>query len=227
MTSPYERGERSERDDDTFGTGTMIAGGLLTLMALRKMGPLGLVAAVAGGAYLYNRMKKGEGTAPTSAHVPSRWLRVHRSITIARPRSEVFAYWRDPTLFPQFMKHVESVTETAGDRRHHWVVRGPMGASLEWDAELYDIEQDRRIRWRTVPGADVRSEGTVLFDDAPAAGTEVHLTLTYEAPGGKLGAGIAKLLGEEPDVQARDDLQRLKEILENRPNTGAAGGPLG
>lgn len=224
MTHDFNR--RHEDGSDLLGPGAMIAGGVLALMALRRLGPLGLVAAAAGGAYLYRRMCSGEQAAPGGAHVPSRWLRVHRSVTIRRPRPEVFAYWRDPTHFPLFMRHVESVT-AAGPDRHHWVVRGPLESSFEWDAQLYDIEQDRRIRWRTVPPADVRSEGTVLFDDAPDDATEVHLTLTYEAPGGRLAAQIARLLGEEPDVQAREDLQRLKEILEERPNTGAAGGPLG
>ncbi|SOD97933.1 SRPBCC family protein [Caenispirillum bisanense] len=213
-------------DARPLGTGALVAGGLVALFALRKMGPLGLAAVAAGGAYLYHRMREGDGIAPGAAHKPSRWLRVHRSVTIARPRNEVFAYWRDPTHFPQFMSHVESVT-AAGPDRHHWVVRGPAGTSFGWDAELYDIEQDRRIRWRTVPPADVRSEGTVVFDDAPDDGTEVHLTLTYEAPGGRLGAAIARLLGEEPDVQARDDLMALKRLLEGQPSTGAAGSPLG
>ena len=53
------------------------------------------------------------------------------------------------------------------------------------------------------------------FSDAPGGrGTEVHVTLEYDPPAGRLGRLVAKLFGEEPDVQVREDLRRFKAIME-------------
>jgi hypothetical protein len=55
----------------------------------------------------------------------------------------------------------------------------------------------------------------VRFQDAPAnRGTEVHVDLRYDPPGGKLGSLIAKLFGEEPEQQVKGDLRRFKQVME-------------
>ena len=45
-------------------------------------------------------------------------------------------------------------------------------------------------------------------------GTEVHVDLRYDPPGGALGALFAKLFGEEPGRQIADDLRRFKQVME-------------
>ena len=96
-----------------------------------------------------------------------------------------------------------------------WVVRRPMGQIVEWDAELEDERENERLAWRSAADAQVRNAGEVVFRDAPGGrGTEVHATISYEPPGGRLGHGLAKLWGEDPDRQARDDLRRLKQLME-------------
>ena len=45
-------------------------------------------------------------------------------------------------------------------------------------------------------------------------GTEVHVELRYDPPGGKLGALVAKLFGEEPGQQVEGDLRRFKQVIE-------------
>ena len=47
-----------------------------------------------------------------------------KSITVARPRSEVYAFWRDFENLPRFMHHVESV-QNLGGGRSHWVATAP------------------------------------------------------------------------------------------------------
>lgn len=209
----------SRRDPatDLFTPGA-VAVGLLAVLALRRAGTLGLIGAALGGAWAWQSWRNRTGRVPTHV-LPRLPLSVHRAVAIQRPRSDVFRFWRDPTRFSQFMSHVDEVREIGPDA-HHWIVRGPLGTRLEWDADLVDIREDEHIGWRARPGADVGSEGSVRFTDLPGGGTEVHLTLTYDAPGGKAGAAVARLLGEEPDRQARDDLHRLKRLLEG---TGAGG----
>ncbi len=143
-----------------------------------------------------------------------RGIRVHTGVTIARPVADVYAFWRNFDNLPRFMEHLESVT-TIDDRRSHWVVRAPAGKTVEWDAEIIHEEPNKVIGWRSLPGADVVNAGSVNFDEAPGGrGTEVRVSLQYQPPGGKLGAAIATLFGEEPSQQVREDLRHLKELLE-------------
>ncbi len=143
-----------------------------------------------------------------------RGIRVHTGVTIARPVADVYAFWRNFDNLPRFMEHLESVT-TIDDRRSHWVVRAPAGKTVEWDAEIVHEEPNKVIGWRSLPGADVVNAGSVNFDEAPGGrGTEVRVSLQYQPPGGKLGAAIATLFGEEPSQQVREDLRHLKELLE-------------
>lgn len=140
-------------------------------------------------------------------------LHVAKAVTIRRPRSEVFSYWRDLEHLAQFMHHVESVVALS-DRRSHWVVAAP-GGPLEWDADIVGERAGELLSWRSLEGSEVMNEGTVRFKDAPAdRGTEVHVELSYDAPAGKVGAAIAKLFGEEPGQQLTDDLRRFKQVME-------------
>ena len=45
-------------------------------------------------------------------------------------------------------------------------------------------------------------------------GTRVTVHLQYHPPGGKLGAAVAKLFGEEPNQTIREDLRRFKQLME-------------
>lgn len=139
---------------------------------------------------------------------------VRKSITIGRSPGEVYAYWRRLENLPQFMRHLEEVTEL-DERRSHWVATAPMGMRVEWDAEITDDIEDTEISWRSVPDSTIRHEGTVRFVPAPGdRGTEVHVDLTYQPPAGPVGVAIAKLAGEEPEQQISEDLRRLKQVLE-------------
>lgn len=139
---------------------------------------------------------------------------VQRSITIGRPRDEVFAFWRELTNLPRFMRHVEEVRPMGGSRTH-WRVTAPVGGTVEWDAETTDVRPGEEIAWRSLPGSAVHHAGRVVFRDAPGdRGTEVHVELEYAPPGGALGVALAKLFGEEPRQQIAEDLRRLKQVIE-------------
>ena len=141
-------------------------------------------------------------------------LHITKSVTINRPRAAVYQFWRDFAHLSEFMAHVQSVTPTGGGRSH-WVVSAPAGQTVEWDAEVVQDRPDELVAWRSLEGSDIRHEGTVRFTDAPAdRGTEIHVDLRYDAPAGKAGEAVAKLFGEEPSQQLRDDLRRLKQVLE-------------
>jgi uncharacterized membrane protein len=148
---------------------------------------------------------------------------IGRTVTIGRPREEIYAFWRDFTNLARVMENIERI-DRVDDRRSHWVVKAPAGKTVEWDAVVTDDEAGRLIAWRSVEGADIRSSGRIEFlDAAPGRGTMVRATFSYDPPAGWLGEWIAKLFQREPNVQARRDLRRLKQYLETGEVTSSAG----
>ncbi len=147
---------------------------------------------------------------------------VGRTVTINRPRSEVYAFYRDFTNLAGVMENIERI-DVLDAKRSHWVVKAPAGKTVEWDAVITEDRTDRLIAWESAEGADVRNAGRVEFlDAAPGRGTMVRATITYDPPGGVVGAWIAKLLQREPNVQTRRDLRRLKQFLETGEVTSSA-----
>jgi uncharacterized membrane protein len=138
---------------------------------------------------------------------------VAHSITVNRPREEVYRFWHDFQNLPRFMAHLESVD--VHGRQSHWCAKAPAGMSVEWDAEMIEDVPNERIAWRSLEGAEIPNEGSVQFFDAPGGrGTEIVVELRYRPPGGRLAATFAKLFGEEPNQQIRGDLRRFKQVME-------------
>ncbi|HEY1172463.1 MAG TPA: SRPBCC family protein [Verrucomicrobiae bacterium] len=154
-------------------------------------------------------------------------VKVMRAITIQCPADALYSFWRQVENLPLIMHHLVSVKQISA-RESHWVAKAPMGKTVEWDAEIINETQGRMIAWRTKEGETPAHAGTVRFDPAPGnQGTEVRVTLEYDPPGGKLGALVAKLFGEEPAEQISDDLHRLKALLETGVIPTTKGQPVG
>jgi len=139
-------------------------------------------------------------------------IRIERAMSIDVPAAELYRFWRNFENLPRFMEHLERV-RTTGDRRSHWVAKGPAGTQVEWDAEITADVPDERIEWRSTSG-DVENHGAVYFRPSTGRGTEVLVDLSYKAPGGRLGALVAKLFREEPGQQVAQDLAQFKQVME-------------
>jgi uncharacterized membrane protein len=158
---------------------------------------------------------------------PQHGVRVQQSITINRPPEECYRFWRDLERLPTFMQHLESV-KVLDERRSHWCAKGPAGTKLEWDAELTEDQPGQLLGWRSVKGADVENAGTVRFTPAPGgAGTIVQVQMRYQPPAGRAGALIARLMGEEPSLQIKQDLRRFKQLIETGEIPTTKGQPSG
>jgi uncharacterized membrane protein len=182
----------------------------------------GLLGVLAGGAALAfaarAAMQRGgwsgaQGTGRAHA------MEVEKSIQIAATPDQVYRLWSDYDNFPRFMSMVEEVRPLGGDRSH-WVVKGPAGARVEWDAVITERTPGRLLAWRSEPGASVEHAGRVQF--APSGtGTRVTVRMSYRPPGGRLGHAIASLFGRNPGQEMDADLERMKSFVED--NRAAAG----
>lgn len=145
---------------------------------------------------------------------PIRGIRVHESMTIRRPVDEVYAFWRDFENLPRFMRHLESV-EVLDGKRSRWKAKAPAGLSVSWEAVITEERPNELIAWRSVKGATVANAGVVRFRPAPGdRGTEIHVRLHYDPPGGRLTSALALLFREEPGQQVKDDLRAFKQMME-------------
>lgn len=140
-------------------------------------------------------------------------VRVDESIVLKRPRSEVYRFWRNLENLPRFMDHLEAVT-VQDEWRSHWIAKGPASTRVEWDAEIHNEIPNELVAWRSLPGSEVDNAGSVHFLPTDTGDTEVRVVLRYDPPAGRLGATVARLLGEDPSRQVSDDLRRLKQVIE-------------
>lgn len=187
------------------------------------------VAAAAGAAILWGRKAMQDtDDADVLSDAPPHVLRgdaakkvqgddtfVGQTVTIGKPRQELYDVWKDFTRFPQFMDNVKSV-ERIDSERSRWQIKGPAGKDVELITRVVEDQPGTRIAWESEEDSDIDTAGTVEFTDAPPGrGTYVRLLMSYDPPGGAIGRGIAKLLQREPSIQARRDLRRFKQLMEN------------
>lgn len=215
---------------------TAIGGGALATYGLLKKTP-GSYALASLGAYLVFRGASGHCPAYSAAGINAAvdtdtpeavrkklgdvGIKVTHSVSVNKSADEMYAFWRDFTNLPRIMDHLESVTIKSG-AESHWVAKAPLGSTVAWDAEIINEDPGRMIAWRSQPGADVDNAGSVTFKPATTGrGTEVRVELSYAPPAGKVGATVAKLLGEDPKRQLDDDLRHFKQLMEagERPTT--------
>ncbi|HEV7842950.1 MAG TPA: SRPBCC family protein [Pyrinomonadaceae bacterium] len=233
----------TERWASAIGGGALALYGITRLITHGSWG--GAVLALVGGSLIYrgtsghcamyeaagiNTAETAEGStkSPVVSVPASRGIKVEESIVINnRTPEELYRFWRSFENLPRFMNHLESVTMTSGNRSH-WVAKAPAGTSVEWDAEVYNEKEGELIAWRSLEGADVDSAGSVHFTAAPGGGgAEVRVVLKYDPPGGVIGATVAKLFGEEPSQQIREDLRRFKQLMETGNASTTGGQPSG
>ncbi len=149
------------------------------------------------------------------------------SLMIDRSSEDLYRHWREFSNFPSFMKHVIAV-ETSNERRSHWVVTGPFGTTVEWDAEITEDRPNEMIAWRSIEGSEVNHSGRIRFEQKPGGrGTMVTVEMQYGPPAGTLGSAVAAWFGEDPNQSIKMDLRRFKQVMETGEVITTEGQPAG
>ena len=226
---------------------SMVAGAMLAGWGLQRRDALGGTAAVGAAALLYRGatgrdaisdvMGTGRGSGRGPAAVADRYsdtrrrlggrrgIHVEESVLINKPIAEVYRFWRNFENFPQFMEHLDCVAMRE-EGISHWVAKGPAGSQVEWDARIINEIDNKLIGWQSLEGSTIATAGSVNFDETEH-GTRVRVHLQYDPPGGRAGALVARLFGEEPNQTVREDLRRFKRLLETGEIPTTEGQPSG
>lgn len=217
--------------------GSVALGAALVTLGLRRRDPAGVAAAILGGAFVargasghcpvYHAIgvstgssdailgaSRGDVTSRAATVNARKAIKVERAVTIEADRRTLYAFWRDFANLPRFMEHLVSV-RVDSPTRSHWVAKAPAGRTVEWDAEIINEIDGNLIAWKSAADAEVPNAGSVHFSDAPGGrGTIVKVVMDVEPPAGRLGAVIARLFGEDPDRDVREDLRKFKQLME-------------
>jgi uncharacterized membrane protein len=221
---------------------SVVIGSAVAAYGLSRRSIAGITVAAAGAGLVWRGASGycavydalGLTTVPESDHDTSkvsvpygRGVRVEQTVTIGLPPGEIYTFFRNFENLPRFMSHLKSVT-VIDAKRSHWMTKGPAGSDAEWDAEIINEIPNELIGWRSIEGSQVDNAGSVHFKQNPAdRGTDVKVILRYDPPGGLLGAMTAKLLGEDPAHQVKEDLRALKMLLETGEIASTTGQPNG
>jgi uncharacterized membrane protein len=179
---------------------------------------VGAIASVAGVAALDVLASRRAARSQIAAARP-----ILRTITIYRPPSDVYAFWRDFEQLPMIMPHLESVIDLR-DGRTRWTAKLPTGGNIQWEAEVIEDLPGERLEWRSVRGGKLPSRGAVTF--RPILGGSATEVCVEMQVGTSVGAAIADLFA---GAQIEGDLRRLKQVLETgevvRSDTSIHRGP--
>ncbi|HEY0846018.1 MAG TPA: SRPBCC family protein [Noviherbaspirillum sp.] len=198
-----------------------VGGGALGYYGVVRRSPASMVAAMVGLGLIARGVTNRPLSDVSLAGKRRKAIDLHKTIHIAAPPDKVFDMWSKVENFPQFMSHVEEVRDL-GNGRTHWVVRGPAGVPVEWNALTTESVRPRLLSWNSEPDSSVQQTGTVQLEPE-GDGTRVSVHLSYSPPGGALGHAAASLFGDNPKQQMDQDLMRMKAFIETgHPPSDAA-----
>ena len=133
-----------------------------------------------------------EGSMNTQASETTLDEAARASVTIGRPIEELRALWLQPITQSRIWTHFADVT-ALDDRTAEWIAQGPAGGEYRWCTKV-DDSLPNELRWTTLEDADVANAGTLTFQPAPGdRGTELHLDVRFDPPGGPIGQAVSKL----------------------------------
>ena len=139
---------------------------------------------------------------------------VSRSVTINRPRAEVFAFFLVPDNLAKLMPWVQGA-EVIDEHSSRWTASGPLDKPLSWTIKQNIIQQDEALQWDTAYQGPWKHRIEASFSDAPQdRGTEVKVVLAVEPYPGSAAYALATAISKFSDRALLNLLRQVKQQLE-------------
>jgi uncharacterized membrane protein len=209
----------NERLVSSLAGACLLAGGLSShrkgSLLLAGLGGALLYRGMSGTCHLYKALGVNTHRRNPATVIPAQQgCKLEKTVIVNRPASELYSFWRELENLPKVMRHLKSV-EAIDRVRSHWVAEGALGKEVQWDAEIFNDAENELIAWRSLPGGDVDTAGSVRFQPiGQHHGTAVTVTMKYDPPAGKVGAWVASLTGSGLEKKIEEDLARFKQLME-------------
>jgi uncharacterized membrane protein len=143
--------------------------------------------------------------------------KIEDSIEVQVPVRQAYNQWTQFEEFPEFMDGIQSVQQL-DDTHVHWVAE-IRGESREWTTEIIEQQPDKKVAWKTIEG-EVKNDGVVTFEQV--AGGQTRINVQMDVEGESTTETVAGDLLGVVKSQVRGDLERFKQLIENREEeTGA------
>ena len=189
--------------------------GMLSDIGVNKNQVLTALGVVAGGALLYKGAKALAGSGKSASYDKKAIIDINTSVTVKRPKEELYAYWRNLENLPNFLSHIEDVRELS-NKKSEWTAEVPGGlGTIEWEAEIIWEQKNHSIAWKSLPDSEIENSGEVRFQDAGnGKSTIVESRISYRPPAGQAGGLAAKLLNPAFKKVVENDLKEFKKVME-------------
>jgi uncharacterized membrane protein len=137
--------------------------------------------------------------------------KVQDSIEVKAPVRQAYNQWTQFEEFPKFMEGIQSVRQL-DDTHVQWVAEIG-GKSRQWTTEITEQQPDKKVAWKTING-EVKNDGAVSFEEIAGGQTRVNVEMDIE--GDSSAENVAADLLGVVKRQVHGDLERFKELIENR-----------
>lgn len=189
------------------------AGALVSYYGMKRQGLFRAAAGTVGLAMMARALTNMPMKRLVGIGAGYRAVDIKKTINIAAPVEKVFAFWENVENLPKFMRNVRQI-QRKGDDLSHWVVAGPAGIPVEWDAVRTQRFPNKILAWKTLPGSIVDHAGIIHFDPNPDGSTRVDIHMSYNPPAGAIGHIAATLFGADPKKELDEDIVRMKTFIE-------------
>ena len=143
--------------------------------------------------------------------------KIEDTIEVQVPVQQAYNQWTQFEDFPKFMDGIQSVQQL-DDTHVQWVAE-IRGESRQWTTEITEQRPDEKVAWKTIEG-EVKNDGVVTFEPMGDAQTRVNVQMDVESD--STAENVAGDLLGVVKSQVRGDLERFKQLIENRDEeTGA------
>ena len=143
--------------------------------------------------------------------------KIQDSIEVHVPVRQAYNQWTQFEEFPKFMEGIQSVQQL-DDTHVQWVAE-IRGKSRQWTTEITEQQPDKKVAWKTIDG-EVKNDGAVSFE--PIAGGQTRVNVEMDVEGDSSAENVAGDLLGVVQRQVHGDLERFKQLIENRGEESGA-----